>query len=208
MNDELSPAELTRLYDNFKKRGEGWIKDCSTRQLLQLREFIQERISNCLVWQGQLLNANPTSKIDFELEGLKPNKRALEIVNDLLQNGRPPEPENTSDEQTTAKTGFDFSEKEAALYLAYTSQQATTDEEAKKHLHLFKKLNTPQKLKTEFNRVRSASERKTLANSLNDEGRTKIKNHRKRIEKVMQHLNEVQKGEAQADLNHITDITS
>jgi cysteinyl-tRNA synthetase len=208
MNDELSPAELTRLYDRLKKRGESALKPYSETHLCQLLDFIEDKIQAMLVTQGRFKIANPTYPHDFEPEGLQSNKRALEIVNDLLQNGRPPEPENTSDEQTTAKTGFDFTEPEAALYLAYTGQQATTYEEAKKHLYLFKKLNTPEKLRTSFNRVRSARERQKLANSLNEEGRTKIENHRERIEKVMQHLNDAQKLEAQNDLDYITGITS
>lgn len=210
MNTKLSNPELNELYDDFKEFGEDALEGYSMLHIRQLRKHILKKIENYEILQATYIMMNQPKDVEYKIVDSEPDQRALQIVNNMIRKGykRTPEPENTSDEQTTAKTGFDFSEKEAALYLAYTGQQATTDEEAKKHLHLFKKLNTPQKLKTEFNRVRSASERKTLANSLNDEGRTKIKNHRKRIEKVMQHLNEVQKDDAQTDLDHITDITS
>ena len=208
MNDELSQEQLTRLYHRFKKRGERALKPCSETQLCQLLDFIEDKIQNMLVMQGRLKLANPTYPHDFEPEGLQSDKRALEIVNYLLQNGRPPEPENTSDEQPTGKTGFDFTLPEAALYLAYTGQHATTDEEAKKVLHLFKRFKTAKKLTTSFNEVRNAERRKRLARILNGESKTKITNHQKRIEKVMPYLSEEQKTLALDDLDYITEITS
>lgn len=163
MNDELSPAELTRLYDRFKKRGESALKPYSETHLCQLLDFIEDKIQAMLVMQGRFKIANPTYPHDFEPEGLQSNKRALEIVNDLLQNGRPPEPENTSDKQTTFIAHLKG--LEAALYFAlihaagYGETQAWEDVKQFDRLTSGKDLyNNVSKIKKEnFNHVKNCT---------------------------------------------------
>ncbi|MGF1563839.1 MAG: hypothetical protein ACFCUH_00585 [Flavobacteriales bacterium] len=211
-NSQMTPednSKLNEIYENLKEYGIEALLDgnCTRLQAKQLQTRILENIERNEILEIQWRDFNPHSP-NMSVGNLAVDRRALKAVNQFLN--QQTSPRNIEAKPEKKPEGIKgFTEREAALYLAYTGRQATTEAEAERHLHLFKgRLDTPKKISGFFNEVRIGDRRKALADKLKRESNTKLKNYEKRIKKVMEYLNEDQKRTAQVDLDYIEDIIS
>lgn len=198
MYPKRTPEETKILFEEFVKYGIDALEGRTRIELKRMRTYLKEQIEPLARTEAMLRMYNPNSK-KISVVYLDLYRHRLVALNKILT------PTTTSEtvkhHPEKSQTGIeDFRQTAAALYLAYTGRDAGTTLKAKNYLNLFKTVNSASKLREAYNKVRGEGMRVKHIDSLSE---TQKENFRRRIEQVMDYLNEDEKGAAERDLEHI-----